>query len=520
MAQGSEIDRTESLIRQARELREKLWADPHRPRYHFLPPAGWMNDINGALFWKGRYHIFYQCNPDAAYWNTMRWGHASSLDLVHWVHHPIALEPTPGGPDRDGCFSGVAVIHGGVPTLVYHGVPEGTCLATSADDDLTRWTKSPANPVVRVPQPREAEYGKYIVYDPCAWEDGGTWYLLSGGTLPEGRDTGYLFRSKDLLTWEYRHPFYQPNPEWTELGEDCAVPNFFPLGNKHVLLFVSHKYGCQYYVGRYDNERFEPERHGRMNWAGGQLIAPMTMLDGKGRRLMLGWVCEARRSEPTRAAGWAGVMTLPRVLSLGAEGDLRIEPAAELEVLRQNHRHRQNLRLNADSELVLDDVSGDGLELAVEFAAQKPGVCGVIVRRAPDGTEQTVVSYDRASGALSVDTTRSSLSADVVQPWPCPWGTMYPDPLETRVLPFHQEPSVISDVRVQTAPLQLARGEPLRLRLFLDRSVLEVFANGRQCLTQRIYPSRPDSQGVALFARGKTATVRRLDAWDMAPAGM
>jgi len=514
---SDEIERTEGLLRQARELREKLWADPQRPRYHFLPPGGWMNDPNGAIFWKGRYHLFYQCHPDGAYWNYMRWGHASSPDLVHWVHHPIAIEPTPGGPDRDGCFSGGAVLHDGVPTFVYHGVPDGTCLATSTDDDLLRWTKCPQNPVIRVPQPGEPEHGKYVVYDPCAWQDGGYWYILCGGTLPEGRDTGYLFRSTDMLKWEYRHPLYRPNPEWTEPGEDCAVPNFFPLGDRHVLLFASHKYGCQFYVGRYADERFAPERHGRLNWAGGQVIAPITMLDAKGRRIMFAWICEARRPEPTRAGGWAGVMTLPRVLSLGGNGVLRMEPVPELQVLRRNHRAHDGLAIPADGELPLDDVGGDCLELSAEFQMEGSGACGMIVRRSPGGEEQTVIVYDQAARTLAVDTTRSSLSADVVQPWPCPWGVMLADPLETRVLPYHSEPVTIADVRVQTAPLVLARNEPLRLRVFLDRSVLEVFANGRQCITQRLYPSRPDSLGVSLFARGVPVRAS-VDAWDMAPA--
>ena len=105
-----EIKRTEENIRGAQELREKFQNDPHRPAYHFTPPWAWMNDINGPLFWNGRYHLFYQHNPNGGYRKLvaseparMRWGHASSTDLVHWTHHPIALTPTPGGPDEGGC---------------------------------------------------------------------------------------------------------------------------------------------------------------------------------------------------------------------------------------------------------------------------------------------------------------------------------------------------------------------------------------------------------------------------------
>ena len=96
--------------------------EPHRPQYHFLPPANWMNDPNGLIHWQGRYHMFYQYNPHAAQWGYIHWGHADSPDLVHWTHRPIALAPHAGGPDADGCFSGCAVSAGGRAAFLYTGV--------------------------------------------------------------------------------------------------------------------------------------------------------------------------------------------------------------------------------------------------------------------------------------------------------------------------------------------------------------------------------------------------------------
>ena len=81
-----------------------------------------MNDPNGPIFFRGRYHMFHQYNPQAAVWGNMNWAHATSPDMMHWQHEPIALSPTPGGPDRDGVFSGSAVLDKGTPTMIYTGV--------------------------------------------------------------------------------------------------------------------------------------------------------------------------------------------------------------------------------------------------------------------------------------------------------------------------------------------------------------------------------------------------------------
>src|ERR1700685_2094789 len=103
-------------------LCRKLASDPLRPRYHLLPAHNWMNDPNGPIFFDGRYHMFHQYNPQAAVWGNMNWAHATSPDMIHWQHEPIALSPTPGGPDRDGVFSGSAVLDNGKPTMIYTGV--------------------------------------------------------------------------------------------------------------------------------------------------------------------------------------------------------------------------------------------------------------------------------------------------------------------------------------------------------------------------------------------------------------
>ena len=464
--------------------RQQMAGGPYRPLYHFLPPANWMNDPNGAIFWKGKYHLFYQYNPNGAFHGTIHWGHAVSKDLVHWTDLPIALAPTPDGPDRLGCYSGGAVVNDGVPTLIYFGNPDGNCIATSTDDLLT-WQKPLENPVI----PQSVPGGEWRAFDPCAWRVGDIWYSLAGGRLDETGDTAFLFQSTDMIHWQYMHPFYE-TLEAKEPESDCAVPDFFPLGDKHMLLFASHERGVQYYLGSYDNHKFNPEHHGRMNFGefggnSGHLLAGITLADGKDRRIFFGWIAEGRSEAVQRASGWAGVMCTPRVLSLSDDDTLRIEPVPELETLRRNHRRLTSLQISGNRSVSLEGISGDCLELA---AALEPGDAeefGIKVRCSPDGGEQTIIAYNHEDKCLVLDAEQSSLSPDV------------------------------ASRGVQRARHELDEGELLQLRIFIDRSIVEVFANNRLCLTKRIYPSGENSLGVEFFVRGGSATLKSIDAWQM-----
>lgn len=503
-----DIERTEGFIDATLALTNQFRQDPHRPTYHFMPPSGWMNDINGAIFWKGRYHIFYQHNPDGAYWKWMQWGHASSTDLVHWSHHPIALTPDPDGPDRDGCFSGGAFLNkAGVPTFIYYGVPDGDCIATSDDELLIHWSKDPANPVIPSPKPGDPNFGNYTIHDPCAWLVGDTYYAaVNRRDSQDDGDTAFLFKSSNLYDWKYVGPFYQSERGWTEADEDCAVPDFFPLGDKQMLLFCSHLQATQYYLGRVENDLFYPETHGRMSWPGGMLGGARTLLDDQGRRIFFDWIRELRGIEQERVSGWSGVMTVPRVLSLAEDGTLQIEPAPELKALRLPARVFHNLQLDANIERTLDVAQGDCLELALTANIKDALEFGVKVRCSPDDAEQTSIIYDATAKKLKIDLSQSTLDENI----------RYPYYRNLKALERLSETARF--VTAQEAPFALAAGEPLKLHLFLDRSVLEVFANGRQCITQRIYPSRIDSLGIRLFSRGGETSVQSVEVWPLSPA--
>ncbi len=189
-------------------------------------------------------------------------------------------------------------------------------------------------------------------------------------------------------------------------------------------------------------------------------------------------------------------MTLPRVLSLKEDGTLRIEPVEELKQLRMHPRKHEGIRVAEDSEVRLDDVQGDCLEIDMTIKPGNAKRFGIKVRCSPGGEEQTVIECNPSAKHLKIDMSKSSL--DTVRYY-------------TFCMKGGNNPQVTS----QVAPLRLKSGEKLHLRIFIDRSIIEVFANG-QCVTQRIYPIRNDSTGVVLFAEGGSIEIESLQAWQMA----
>lgn len=469
--------------------RDGLAGDPHRPLYHFLPASDWMNDPNGLLQWNGTYHLFYQTNPNGPFHGTIHWGHAASEDLVYWKDLPIALAPTPGGPDEDGCYSGCAIDHDGTPTIIYTGVSgdkQLPCLAMSTDD-LVTWKKFEGNPVIPAP-PDDLELEGFR--DHCVWKEGDTWYQIIGSGIKGVGGAALLYESRDLVHWEYLHPLLVGDkdarePVWTGTMWEC--PELLPLGDEHVLVVSVYDEGSlcypAYFTGTYKEKKFVPRSLGIVDH-GGSFYAPQTMIDDQGRRIMWGWLREARSEEAQRAAGWSGVMSLPRLLSPRPDGRLGVEPVPELQALRGAHKRFTDLDLTSASSNLLEGVRDDCLEILAEFEPGDTAGVGLKVCRSTGGEEETLIVYDRENARLGINSERSSLSSGV-------------------------------DREARWAPLVLPEGETLKLRIFLDRSVVEVFANGHVCVTSRIYPSRNDSIGLDLFARGGTAKLKSLEVWEM-----
>lgn len=470
---------SQDQLHTSRQVRYALAADRHRPLYHFVNPEGQAMpfDPNGNVFWRGRHHMGYIYQERGVHF----WGHVSSLDLLHWRHHRPALFPTDDSPEN-GIFSGNGFVDkdGSQVIFLYHGTNAGNSIATSSDANLDDWKKLPANPII--PNPEEGEEKPYRSWDPCGWIEGDTYYGLFGGQRPA------IFRAKQLDAWEYVGDLFAHGIEGVAIDEDVSCPDLFKMGDKWVLVCISHRLGCRYYVGDWKDEQFYPEYHEMMTFADNEYFAPESYTDGQGRRILFTWVFDGRTEEVRNGSGWSGTMGLPRVLELGSDSRLIMTPVEELERLRYNGKSLADVVVPAGGEVEVefDAVEPNAVELEVEFAPGGTGEYGVRVCASPDREEETVIGYDAEAGTLGIDTGRSGLG---------------------------QEKKA-----VEAAALVLGEGEGLKLRIFVDRSIVEVFANdGRLVLSRRVYPEREDSSGIFLFAQGSEVRAADVRTWDMMP---
>ncbi|MFF7521459.1 glycoside hydrolase family 32 protein [Streptomyces pseudovenezuelae] len=448
--------------------------DPDAPRFRVRPPAHWINDPNGPFRWRGRYHLFYQHNPQASVHTNVHWGHASSPDLAHWEHHPVALTPTPGGPDEAGCWSGCVVDDDGVPTAVYTGVDRthaglgSICLAVAEDDDLVAWKPLPV-PVVSDPP---ADLDVTMFRDPFVFRSGGRRWALVGAGHADGTPSVLVYDCEDLRDWRFagvlldgRDPVaaraFGPGATGWECPQLARTP-----GGEWVLalaLWDGDPLGTAYVTGRPvqlpgGGLTFVARHAGRLD-QGRDFYAPSVLQDtARDRALLWGWSWEARPQEEVDRAGWAGVLTAARVLDVHEDGSLRATPAPELELLR------------SASPLGPGPLP-EAYDLTV--TARSPGTVRLL--RSSSGAELTV-RLDPAAGTVTLD--RSG------------WPRSRPD---------------------GSGPLRLRVPEgPLTVRVLVDGSLLELFAGERAMVTERVYRQPGDTAELSVSGDGVEVDCRAL----------
>lgn len=459
---------TESLT-----LTSDYYAEPHRPQFHFSPDSMWMNDPNGMVYLDGEYHLFYQYYPDSTVWGPMHWGHAVSVDLVHWEHLPIALYPDSLGL----IFSGSAVIDhqntagfgkdAMIAIFTHHdmnGEKAGKInfqyqsIAYSLDKGRT-FTKYVGNPVVKNPGIKDFRDPKVI------WHEKSKHWVMVFAAY----DKVLFYTSTNLKDWK-------PSGEFGIAGDQrlWECPDLFPIKiegsdeEKWILITSIQKEGpnggtaTSYFVGDFDGQKFIGD-HKQQKWLdyGTDNYALVTWSNvPDGRSLALGWMSNWQYAQNVPTARWRSAMTLPRSLHLTNEnGDLTLRswPIKELDKIKDKPTkltpEKQTGRINIPSTC------------EISFKALVSQGSGFNIRISNDANEYIDLGYDADKKQIYIDRTQAGVS----------------DFSDVFAAKHYCQRSHLSDTLVMT--------------ILLDHSSVELFVDeGRRAMTDIFFPTKPYTQ--------------------------
>ncbi|KAF7027062.1 hypothetical protein CFC21_039135 [Triticum aestivum] len=538
-------------------LESKEVATELRTGYHFQPPKHW---INGPMYYKGLYHLFYQYNPKGAVWGNIIWAHSVSTDLIHWA----ALEPAiyPTRPfDVNGCWSGsTTLLPNGVPVIMYTGIdPHKNQVqnvaypANLSDPYLRHWVKPDYNPIISADNGINASAFR----DPTtAWYGPDGHWRLVVGTKENMKGIAVLYRSRDFKKWvKARHSLH------AGLTGMWECPDFFPVavvgGSRHhqsgvdtaelhdrvmaeevkYVLKVSLELArYDYYtVGTYnhDKERYTPDPAFPDNDYGlrydyGDFYASKSFFDpAKKRRVLWGWANESDTVPDDLHKGWAGIQAIPRKIFLSRSGRQLIQwPVEEVKSLRSKHVNVSNKAVKGGEHFkvsgfksVQSDVEAafaiknlnkaekfdptwrtDAQELCNKFNSHvKGGVgpFGLWLLTSDDLEERTVVFFRVFK---TNDTNYVVLMCN--------------DPTRSSYESQIYRPTFAGFVNVD-----IAKTKKIALRTLIDHSVVESFgAGGKTCILTRVYPRKAigDDAHLFVFNNGESdIKVTKLHAWEM-----
>lgn len=469
--------------------------EKYRPAYHHTPLYGWMNDPNGMFYKDGRWHLYYQWNPYGSKWQNMTWGHSSSADLVRWEHHPAAIEANGLGT----VFSGSSVVDSAntagfgsdavVALYTSADVSQTQSLAHSSDGGMT-FEIYPGNPILTL----ESE-----ARDPnMFWDaDNGRWVL----SLAHALDHEMLFfTSPDLKEWTLQGSFGKG------IGAQDGVwecPDLFRLkvdgsGEEKWVLVCNINPGgpfggsaTQYFTGDFDGKTFiaDTDAEGVIptKWMdyGKDHYATVSWSDvPDNRRVLIGWMSNWQYAGEVPTMQYRSANTLPREAGLfrAPDGQLYLSssPVAELAALRDKPSVsvRNKPAGGNGRNFPLPGSNGGACEILLDIDSRKAGSVDITISN-NDG-ESALLCYDAKAHTMSFDRRRSGLT-DFSQDFPT----------------------------VTTAPTFETDGK-LSLRIFIDRSSIEVFGNGgKTVMTNLVFPTVPYSS-VSVSAKGGNARIENL----------
>lgn len=469
--------------------------EKYRPAFHHTPRYGWMNDPNGMFYKDGRWHLYYQYNPYGSKWQNMTWGHSVSDDLVNWEHLPEAIRPNGLGSvfsgscavdhDNTAGFGSDAVI----ALYTSAGTSQMQSLASSTDDGLT-FNIYPSNPVLTL----ESEARDPKVF----WNDSTKeWNLILAHALDHEM---LIFTSPDMKSWTLQSSFGKG------LGAQGGVwecPDLFELPvagtdeKKWVLLCNINPdgpfggSGTQYFVGDFDGKTFKADTDAAGNvstkWLdyGKDHYATVTWSDAPdGRRVALGWMSNWQYAADVPTMQFRSANTLPREMGLFRAPDGEVyassAPSPELEALRGKlaAKVKKTTVGRKARSFALPSENGGICEILMDIEASKAKTVNVVFSNSQG--EKVVMQYDPAAATLSFDRTQSGIT-DFSEGFPA-----------VTVTPTHEASGRIA------------------LRMFVDRSSMEVFGNdGEFVMTNLVFPRTPYT-ALSVSAEGGNAKVENL----------
>lgn len=469
--------------------------EKYRPAFHHTPRYGWMNDPNGMFYKDGRWHLYYQYNPYGSKWQNMTWGHSVSDDLVNWEHLPEAIRPNGLGSvfsgscavdhDNTAGFGSDAVI----ALYTSAGTSQMQSLASSTDDGLT-FNIYPSNPVLTL----ESEARDPKVF----WNDSTKeWNMILAHALDHEM---LIFTSPDMKSWTLQSSFGKG------LGAQGGVwecPDLFELPvagtdeKKWVLLCNINPdgpfggSGTQYFVGDFDGKTFKADTDAAgdvsTKWLdyGKDHYATVTWSDAPdGRRVALGWMSNWQYAADVPTMQFRSANTLPREMGLFRAPDGEVyassAPSPELEALRGKlaAKVKKTTVGRKARSFALPSENGGICEILMDIEASKAKTVNIVFSNSQG--EKVVMQYDPAAATLSFDRTQSGIT-DFSEGFPA-----------VTVTPTHEASGRIA------------------LRIFVDRSSMEVFGNdGEFVMTNLVFPRTPYT-ALSVSTEGGNAKVENL----------
>ena len=485
-------------------------ADIMRPAFHGMPATAWTNECHGMAYSGGRYHVFFQKNANGPYMARLHWGHIYSDNLYKWHEDRIAIAPGESY-DVKGCWSGAVFtdpeLTGGKPAIIYTGVDNAKAtidMALPDDENLTSWSKVDGNPIINGrPSGLSDDFR-----DPYFFTAGGKKYIIVGSAKNGVGTTTLHEYDPQTGTWSNDGRTFFSGTSASVHGTFWEMSNITNIDGKWLFTTtpLNTKDGVEvlYWVGDINADgTFTPtaqavDKPAKLELDGfskqGYGLLSPTIFQHDGKTLLMGIVPDKLPSANNYELGWAHCYSLPREISLAADGTLVQRPYSGLQAMRTSQKYsRSDFDLAGTEQLA--PVSGRKVELCGEFVVGS-GDFGFNLFK--HGDKQVKLYYSWAENKLTVD-------ASGIDRWVNDGG-------------------VYDGKYGSTLPRSIAKGEVLKIHAFIDHSIMDVFVNDTWAFSMRLFPTDAEADDIEAFADG-TTHVNKLEAWVLdenggAPSGI